>query len=162
MIPIQDALELQAFVDGELPPSQAAAVARRLETDAEARSLSDNLRATRGLLREAELSTPVEDSREFYWASIRRAIDAAERSAVSTSTPFRFRWRAIWQFAAATCAVVVAAALLVLPRNTSGRGGETWLAVDQEIESPLENANTFSFRSETARMTVVWVNTQVN
>jgi len=50
--------------------------------------------------------------------------------------------------------LAVLVALPVLHHRTE----EPWVS-GAEIESPLSDVSSFSFRSETERMTVVWINT---
>jgi hypothetical protein len=55
-------------------------------------------------------------------------------------------------------AVVAAGVALVLQRVSPDGPGPAVLAVGHEIETPLEEVSSFTFRSESERMTVVWVN----
>jgi hypothetical protein len=55
--------------------------------------------------------------------------------------------------------VLAALAIFVVVALRSPEGGRSFLALDDshEIETPLEETSSFSFRSEAAAMTVVWV-----
>src|SRR5207245_5067319 len=68
-------LKLQAYLDGELPAGQIRSIAELLEQDADARSLTDELKATRTLLVGNELEFKLPEGREFYWSKIRRQIE---------------------------------------------------------------------------------------
>jgi hypothetical protein len=59
----------------------------------------------------------------------------------------------------APAGVLAALVVFVAVVLRSPEGGGTLLALDDshEIETPLEETSSFSFRSEAAAMTVVWV-----
>jgi anti-sigma factor RsiW len=101
-------LKVQALVDGELPPNEAAQVEALLVGDAGARQLAASLKATRDALRDNEPQLAVPESREFYWSKIAREIERLEtQPAQPVPTPWlrwvrrRWaawrRWRACWQ-----------------------------------------------------------------
>lgn len=150
---LEQALKLQAYVDGELPDREARALAETLRQDAQRQALHDELRSIRALLRGNELERPVLETREFYWAQIQRSIAAApaERASHARSLGWLLRW----------LVPVGATALLsvywLMPTPASGPTAP--LLVGHEIETPLEETTSYAFRSESAGMTVVWVQT---
>ena len=150
----QDALRIQTWLDGALPASETRAVERLIEQDTEARDLVAELRWTQTALRAGEVPRSLPESREFYWSKIRKAIEVAEHSpggSVRTGwVPPVLRWLAPAGIAAAL------AVLLTLPILRT-RPEEPW-ASGTEIESPLSDISSFSFRSEAERMTIVWIN----
>ncbi len=150
-----EALKTQAWLDGELPPAEAAAIARLVNNDAAARDLSTELRQTTAALAVGEPVRPVPESREFYWSKIERAIRAAEDSRPSASRPAWWRSLARWLVPAGfTAALAVWVASPYLHQRQQG----SWVS-GAEIESPLNDVGSFTFRSEAERMTVVWIST---
>ena len=71
-------LKLQAYLDGELSESEAAAIREMLARDPQARSVTDALEATRTILLANEPELKVPETREFYWSKIRRQIELGE------------------------------------------------------------------------------------
>jgi anti-sigma factor RsiW len=155
MINHETELKLQAYLDGELPASETKAIADLLEHDASAQGLYQELRSTRSLLPGNEVERKIPESPEFYWSKIRRQIEQMESTqAERMSEPAPSRW---WpRFLAPTGALAALAIFVAVALRTPE---EPLLALDDshEIETPLEETSSFSFRSEAAAMTVVWV-----
>lgn len=149
-------LKLQAHLDGELPPDEAREVVALLQRDAEARALFDELKSTRRLLAAHEPEIQLPESREFYWSKIRRELERVERE--PNARPRRAWGLLQWIRLALPAGVVLVFAAVMLHRSAFSPGpGSPLFAVGDEIETPLEELNSFTFRSESARMTVVWV-----
>ncbi len=161
MKPTERALQIQSWVDGELSSRQARAVAAGVEADPEARALARELRATRRILVDHELEHRVPETREFYWSGISRGLEAQAKH----RRPSWFRlpfWGRGWLVpggAVAACLVALVAWKGGLPWMDRG---SRYLATGHEIETPIEEAASITFRSESARMTVVWVDFQIN
>jgi len=154
MIKHETELKLQAYLDGELVPGEAGAIAECLTRDAEARALFEELKATRTLLGGNELEIKLPESREFFWSKVRRQIEREEQKPAAAQE--RASTAARWIRFLAPAGALAALALFVV---VSLRNSEPLLALDDshEIETPLEETSSFSFRSEAAAMTVVWV-----
>jgi anti-sigma factor RsiW len=150
----ETALRLQAWVDGELPPGQASEVAEGAMRDPAAQALVAELRNTRAALAEGEVPRPFAGSREFYWSKIERDIRRAEP--VEADTPSSVSLARILRFLAP--AGVLAAIALVLTAPALRSKPDASPVARAEIESPLEDVSSFTFRSESERMTVVWIN----
>ena len=157
MINHQTELKLQAYLDEELASGEASEIRELLERETEARSLLEELKATRTLLAGNELEFKLPETREFYWSKIRRQIEREEQPASPVDA--RQAASAWWTRFLAPAAVLIALAVFIAfalqkPDASSG----LW-AFDEghEIETPLEETSSFSFRSEAAAMTVVWV-----
>ena len=153
---LETKLKISAWLDGELAGPEAAAVGRLVASDPAARALATELGHTRAGLAAGEPVRKLEDTREFYWSKIERAIRAAEvhepaAAEVPASAPWR-RWR--WLLAPAGAIAIVAFVTVVPALRESARAGTGLLA---EVESPLEDMSSFSFHSESEGMTVVWV-----
>ena len=157
MIDHETELKLQAYLDGELPAREAKAIADLLGRDAGAQALYQELRIAKSLLVENELERTLPESREFYWSKVQRQIERVESTQADGLTePAASRW---WPRFLTPAGVLAALAVFVAVVLRSPEGGETFLALDDshEIETPLEETSSFSFRSEAAAMTVVWV-----
>lgn len=152
-------LKLQAYLDGELPDEEAREFLTWLDTDPEARTLHAELKGIKELMAGNELPVTVPESREFYWSKIERAIRQSDSDTEVAPSPAR---RSPWWlrvFAPASglaCVGLLAASLLWLPRQPSS------LSYLHESEAPVDGVSTISFRSESAGVTVVWIQTQAN
>ncbi len=156
MIDLPTALKLQAHLDGELPPAEARDVVALLERDSEARALFDELKGTRRVLAAHEPEPQLPESREFYWSKIRREIERVERE--PEPRPRRAWSVGPWLRLALPAAAALMFAALLLQRSAFAPGPSAPLfAVGDEIETPLEERDSFTFRSESAHLTVVWV-----
>ena len=157
MINHETELKLQAYLDGELSAGEAKAIAGLLGSDASAQALYQELRIAKSLLDGNELERKLPESREFYWSKIQRQIERLESTQADGLTePAASRW---WTRFLAPAGVLAALAVFVAVALRSPDGGGTFLGLDDshEIETPLEETSSFSFRSEAAAMTVVWV-----
>lgn len=140
-------LKLQAYLDGELPDSEARAVAGQLAQDQTATALLGELRQTRQTLKGSEIVVPLPESRDFYWSKISREIERLERPAPEPApAPLVTRLRRLLMPAAAA-AVVVLGVLLVL-RPGPGTSG---------LETALADSGTMIYRDDSARATFVWL-----
>jgi anti-sigma factor RsiW len=105
-------LKLQALLDGELPPAEAAVVRRQAAADPEAASLLAALENVKTAIRESEPGITVPETREFYWSKIARQIQREEsgRPAPVLAWPARLqRWLAPLAGAVAVAAVLLLA-----------------------------------------------------
>ncbi|MCP5518182.1 MAG: hypothetical protein H7A45_13090 [Verrucomicrobiales bacterium] len=147
-------LKLQAFLDGQLPPGEASAMQRLIETDPEARTFRADWTAMKRLLAVGEPVVEVPASREQYWHEIARQLEAA----IPPPRSSRASWGLPWWLrvlAPVTAGVAVIAALILsLPAKPDASGSYA------EVESPLNDVGAMIFRSESERMTVVWVDTR--
>ena len=162
MIDTDKALRLQAWLDGELEPEAAREMGAWVSQDEEARAMAEELRAVHQLLRTHEPLHPVPESRDFYWSGIQRAIassPAEERVSVAEVwADWWRRWRRGFTLATAVAVVALVVARLALPAER-----DLYLATGHEIDtSEASEGSSISFRSESARMTVVWVEFQIH
>ena len=74
----EDKLRIQAWMDGELAPKEAARIATLIEQNPEALALSEELRVVENALHLGEKPAILDDSRDFYWSQIERQINAEE------------------------------------------------------------------------------------
>lgn len=143
-------IKLQAYLDGELTAPESQAMAALIEKDAEARALLTELQQTKSLLAGNEPEFRLPESREFFWGKIEREIVRLEAAQAEAEDP---HWLAfLRRHLAALSSTAVAAALLVFLAINSMSP-----AMFEEIDNPLDDTGSFSFRSESQQMTLVWI-----
>lgn len=145
-------IKLQAYLDGELTGREAQQVTALIESDAEARALFSELQQTRTWLKGNEPEFRLPESREFFWSKIERQIEQLETAPTQSQTPawmlfLRRRMAAVGGLTVAAALVVFAAVQM----NVISPG------LLEEIDNPLDDVGTFSFRSESQNMTLVWI-----
>jgi len=149
-------LQLQAWVDGELPEAQARRVADFVNADKEAQGVVEELRIARTILAHNELEAKLPESREFYWSKIQREIERLETpKAESQPVSWIFSWR---RLAARLSGVALIAFLSVLSMNLLH-----YTAVDEglkhlvEVENLSEHVGSISYKSQSENMFVVYL-----
>jgi len=149
-------LKIQAYLDGELAESESRQIAELVARDAEAAALLTELKNTKSAFAAGEADLKLPESREFYWSKIQRQIERVESTQADGLTEPPSRW---WPRFLAPAGVLAGLAIFVAVVLRNPDGGGSFLALDDshEIETPLEETSSFSFRSEAAAMTVVWV-----
>ncbi len=158
MINHEKELKVQAHLDQELSSGEAKQVAQWLEADPAAKAVRAELEAVRRLMRVGEVEVKLPESREFYWSKIERAIQSQTTQAARTANraPRPWWWRVL---APAMGGLALLAAVLSLVRSSSTGSSLAYL---HEIETPLEDTSAISFHSQSAGMTVVWVQSPSN
>jgi negative regulator of sigma E activity len=148
-------LKMQAYLDGELGPSEAAEVQRLLEQDAQARQQFEELRAVRSLLRDNEPEYRLPESREFYWSKISQAIAMAEaQSAPGREDPapawalLLRRWLAPVSAMAMVFLLALAGLKMLSPNHDYAM---------MEIENYSEDLMVSTFRHPTEKVVVFWL-----
>src|SRR5882672_10555533 len=135
-------IKLQMYLDGELTGRDTQRVAALIENDAEARALFGELQQTKSLLAANEPEFRLPESREFFWSKIEREIQRAEMVPEELPEPgwILFFRRHLGAFAGTS--VVAALALFIAFQMN-------WVSHDlfEEIENPLDDTGSFSFRS---------------
>jgi anti-sigma factor RsiW len=145
-------LKLQAFLDGELPETEAAKVSALLKQDRQTAGLLEELRNTRQALTGFELETRLPESREFFWSKVQREIQRQDAAAVRPApTPLFTLLRRFLVPASALALVVIAGLLFVRPPGLTGRTS------GPEIETALADAGAFTYRDYDAGTTLVWL-----
>jgi anti-sigma factor RsiW len=152
-------LELQAYLDGELPEREARRMGQHLAQDAAAQALLAELRMTKTALQGNELDRPLPESREFHWSKIRREIERLEGVPAPSLASFWRAWRRLLIPLGAAAVLVMAVAAMKYYDWTPLDMARRHLA---EVENHSEHTSSFSFRSHAENLFVVWVsdNTQ--
>lgn len=145
-------IKLQAYLDGELGEREARSIAALIGSDAEARALHAELQQTRSLITANEPELRLPEAREFYWSKIEREIqrlDAAPAPMASAWGEFLRRYAKVLTGTSVAAALVlfVGFQMNVLSFNQPF----------EEIDNPLDDTPSFSFRSESQKMTLVWI-----
>jgi anti-sigma factor RsiW len=146
-------LKIQAWLDGELSPTEAAEVAVLVTTNAEAQSLVTELKLLKAIVRGNEQSLAVPESREFYWSKIERAIITQAEAAAPVSESASaiapcFAWARNWLAPATGLAAMIALLLVVAPRSAEPEYSEA--------ETPSEGGGVIHFKDPASGMTVIW------
>jgi len=147
-------LKLQAYVDGELPESEAQGLAKWIAEDKEAQALMSELKTARAILsgNEPEFSLP--ESREFYWSKIQREIQRLEQVEGRTAAGWWVSWQKYLAPLAGVALVVFFAIGAFNIYNARMRNQDGHHLA--EIENLSEEMGVRSFRSS-ENMFVVWV-----
>ncbi len=155
-------LKLQALLDGELSVAESESVRVLVSRDPEACAQCAELQAMKTLLAGNELDVKLPESREFYWSGIARAIEREDRANRMERGPAPVsRWLRLLVPAGVVAALAIAVTIgLRLPGGA--KTGFPALAGSHQIETPLEDTPSFTFRSEPEAMTVVWVDSGPN
>lgn len=145
-------LKLQAFLDGELPESEARAVASEAARDRESAALLEELRNTRGALAGFEADVRLPESREFFWSKLKREIERQETPAREAAPlPFFAHVRRFLVPASALALVFIAGVVLTRPNAPVSH------RVAGDSETALAEARAFTYRDYSAGATLVWV-----
>jgi hypothetical protein len=150
-------LKLQAWVDGELPASEAGRVAELVRTDTTAAALAAELRMTRGFLAGNEPEVKLPESREFHWSKIQRAIERAEAEpSARESLPWL---AAVRRFLVPVSGLALVAFLTVVSigifnRNTSPGTGDELLVEEETLSRHVE---TTTYHSQANNIYVVYI-----
>ena len=153
-------LKIQAYLDNELSPAEARKIANLISVNSDAHTLYAELRETKEILLECEPELKLEESRDFYWSKIRRAIETAEIEPVVRPA---FKW---WVKILAPMAGALALFALLLsithpaPDAPVAQNFLNEAKPLHEIEDLSPDVSTITFRSEAEGVTVVWVSSQ--
>jgi len=150
-------LKVQAWVDGELPASEATRIAELVRTDTAAAALAAELKMTRGFLAGNEPEATLPESREFHWSKIQRAIERAEAEP-ATRQPLPWL-AALRRFLVPVSGVAFVAFLTVVSIGVFNRGtpngtGEELLV---EEETLSRHVDTSTYNSPANNMYIVYI-----
>lgn len=148
-------LRIQSWIDGELPAAEAAEVERLVQIDAEAGALARSLRSLKACLAAGEVGRTVSAGREHYWGGIATALEREVTDTAASKPKHRPWWFGLLAPLGAA-AVAVFAFLLAIPEGAAPRAPQAYA----EIINPRDDVGSFTFRSESEQMTVVWVDTR--
>ena len=147
-------LKLQAYLDGELSIGEAREIEAAIASDCDAQTLLRELRTTATVLRENEPQVVVPESREFYWSKIERAIEHAQPEPVAPALAF---WYALRRVIAPVAGVALVLFLGIASFQFQAGTGNNPSSHLAEVESLSEHVSSFSFRSQSQNMFVVWL-----
>lgn len=150
----EQALKLEAYLDGELSDREARHVSEWLAGDSEARLLFEELQMTKTVLAKNEPEIKLPESREFFWSKIEREISREatqpQRTPESVSI-FTWLQRHLAPVAAGVAALLMAAFIGVQSLHHANA------QVVAEGESLLDDMGMMTYRSEADQMTIVWL-----
>lgn len=140
-------LKLQALLDGELDARDVREMEALLANSNQHAALTQELKWTKAAVAGNETVITLPESREFYWGKISRAIEAEERNAVGVAAPERGWWFKLLYPATGLAAMVAVMFAISGGRSTEG----------MDTETVTEDVNAVSFRSDTEKMSVIYV-----
>jgi anti-sigma factor RsiW len=142
-------LKLQAWLDGELPPAEAAALRALAAADPEAKRLLEELQAVKAALRQNERAASVPETREFYWSKIQQQIRREERVRRPVAAPWAARLRR-W-LAPMAGATALAAAFLAAVHHSPRPAGLNLVSVT------AEGIEARTFHDQSSGMNIVFL-----
>jgi negative regulator of sigma E activity len=159
-------LQIQAYLDNELPSSEARKVAGMISNDLEAQELYRALKDTREIVSTNELPAQLQEPRDFYFSQIQRRIAAAEAAQPKEAQKYSWWIRMVMPFAGA--AALLAVVLMTLNNGTglkTALNPITQTDSDQiaassslnEFENQSEEVGSITYRNEAEGITVVWL-----
>jgi len=148
-------LKLQAQLDGELSAAEAAEVDRLLQQDPAARALAAELKSTQAILLGNEIPRALPESPDFFWSKVQREIQRLEPAPARQRPPWL-----TWTFRLLAPAGLAALLAFMVWSPFSGGVQLAKMPAHAEIENPLDDASSITFRSETEGVTVFWVSTR--
>ncbi len=157
------ALQIQAWIDGELPPDQQQRVAQRIASDPEADALRLRLEQTRQLLAGNESTPALPVTPDYFWSQIERRLASAD---VPPPAPFRTpaaSWWSAWWKVLAPAAILLALVPILLRQQPAldPRPAHTFEYNAQfEVASEHPGASVITYQSDTDGLTVVWVDSR--
>ena len=145
-------LKLQAFLDGELPETDAREVAAWLARDADATALAGELRNTRGALADFEPGLKLPESREFYWSKIQREIERSTPAPAPAKSVSLFTLLRRILLPLGGVAALAFGGILTLHQMSGGNSVQP-----VQVNAVLADAGAFTYRDQSQGMTVVWL-----
>jgi anti-sigma factor RsiW len=147
---IEQQLNLQSYLDGEMPERERRDVAGWLERDGEARASLAQLTTVRTALTGNEPALALPESREFYWSKLEREIARLEREPARPPRLSLLAWlRRLLVPTAGLALLALAAAVFVWPqRAASGLG---------EFETSMADTGATTYRDHANGVTLVWL-----
>ena len=150
-------LQLQAWVDGELPDREARRIAEFVHTNPDAQQVVSELKMTKSFLTGNEPEMPLPEAREFYWSKIQREIERLE-PAVAAGHPAVVPWFAAWRrYLAPLSGLALIAFMSVLSLNLFHRAEEDSLQHLVEVENLSEHVGSISYKSQSENMFIVYL-----
>ena len=159
---LEQQLKLQAFLDGELPESEAREILAWTQRDSAAASLLAELRNTRAAMAKSEPHLSMPETREFFWSKIEREIRRLEAQTTSAPEVSIFAALRRWLLPAAAVSALVIAGLIAhfnVPNNVPPAVVETATDADADtptVETTLANSDATTYRDASEGTTLVW------
>jgi anti-sigma factor RsiW len=155
----EQALELQAYLDGELSGREARRIEEWLAAHPESAGLVSEMKWAKATLEANEPALVLPESRPFYWSKIEREISRTKPEPSAVSPWFRWLDPSAWRKLLAPISGLALAALLVAGtvKFYSFTAPEHYPRFLAQVESPSEEVGAFSFRSQEDNVFVIWL-----
>ncbi len=142
-------LKLQAYLDGELPPHEAADVKAWLDRDPEAHALLTELQNTSSALTGHEAGVKLPESGDFFWSKIKGEIERQSRAETAAPRSSLAAW--FWRSLIPAGALALVCALVLRSGNSQAAPEFT---PEMDVASDTMAATTY--RSQDTGLTSVW------
>lgn len=143
-------LNLQAYLDGELPAHEAAEVKAWLDRDDEARALLAELQNTSAALTGHETSVKLPESGDFFWSKIKGEIERQSRAETAAPKPKASLATWFWRSLIPAGALALVCALVL--RSASSQASE----FTPEMDLASDDMGATTYRSQDTGLTSVW------
>ena len=160
MITSETIHKVQAFLDGELPEGERAAVETLVKSDPDLTLLYEALSSEKDWLGGNEMERIVPEPRDFYWSKIGSAIERDLEEEVlppeTIARPLGFWLR--WLLPVGGVAAVLLLAMVAQfggPTNPPAAAQKA--SSYHEVDSPLDSGSLITFRSESEGVTIFWM-----
>ena len=149
-------LKLQAFLDGELPESEAREILAWTQRDSAAGALLTELKNTRAAMAKAQPQLSLPETREFFWSKIEQEIQRLEPQKTAAPNVSIFTMlRRLLVPAAALSVLIIAGMIAYL--NVPKAGVATVADDDTpSVETTLANSEVTTYRDASEGTTLVW------
>jgi anti-sigma factor RsiW len=154
-------LKLQAFLDGELPESEAREILAWTQRDSAAAGLLAELRNTRAAMAKSEPHLSLPEAREFFWSKIQREIQRLEPRAKTVPRVSIFSALRRLLLPMGAVAALVVAGLIVhseFQNNPAPKTAVETVADDDAptVETTLASTEATTYRDASEGTTLVW------
>lgn len=154
-------LKLQAYLDGELPATEAAEVERWLDQDAQMVALSTELKQTKAALSVGEVAVKCPETPEFYWSKIARSIEAESRQVERVASRELPWWRKLMLPVGALSALAVTLTMLQTENNPHALPSPESVIITEAVNAATveqldESMGAITYKDSSEGVTVVW------
>ena len=162
------AIQIQAYLDGELSAEAKLQLLAQLENNSETRQLCDSLKAEQDLLRQTgEMDHEMPVAHSYFWKGISDEIQPHKSQNVQKPLNQTAGYFQRWLSWLVPVGVTACIAIVVIQNGflddvingikSTGKKAARRAPSFHEIDSQQQNAGIISFRSESEGVSVVWI-----
>lgn len=164
----QQAIQIQAYIDGELSPEDTLQLLAQFESDPEAHQFCEALKFEKSLLTEmGEKNHELPVAHSYFWKGIASSIQSEEALKVVPMTPAPTKGVPQWLSWLIPVGITACIAIVAVQSDflgsvmdgirSTGKKAARRAPSFHEIDSQQKNAGFISFRSESEGVSVVWI-----